>query len=259
MIGLDYSHAMRSHCLAHTVLPSSITSLTEVKRSYGKAEESVKDFVGLSPTSLARSLSLKRANARAKARHWLENPGDEYVDSDWSCQTIDGLYVMSQMKEEYGLDWTQSRREEDSTVSRLCIEDSMDSNGKIEVEGHGPEGKGIDDMDIGGTIRTVMGGRRSRGVYGTTSFSACLPSHITSVSVKEGMALVKYSYNPYKDFRDSMMQMIVETNMNIDINDSDLEELLYCYFSLNSPELHDLIERAFTDIWIEVQGALMQS
>lgn len=228
------------------------------KESYRKAdeslqdfaEESLQDFVGLSPTDLARSLNLKRANARAQVYHKLESR----VHPLWSCKSIDALYVMSQMKEECGLDRTQSRREKNKTLLRLFIEDSMDSNGKVEFEDR-PKGKGIDDVSIGGTIRKVMGGRRSRRVYGATSFSACLPSHITSEPVKEGMALVKYSYNPYMDFRDSMMQMIVDTNM--DINDSDLEELLFCYFSMNSPELHDLIERAFTDIWIEVQAAIL--
>lgn len=216
----------------------------------GFAEESLQDFVGLSRTDLARSRNLKRANARAQVHHKLESP--VHPLSSW--ESIDALYVMSQMKEECGLDRIQSRREKDKTLLTLFTEDSVDSNGKVEFEDR-PKGKGIDDVSIEGTINKVMGGRRSRRIYRSNSFSACLPSHITSEPVKEGMALVKYSYNPYKDFRDSMMQMIVETNM--DINDSVLEELLFCYFSMNSPELHGLIERAFTDIWIEVQAAIL--
>uniref|UniRef100_A0A2P2Q1V0 Transcription repressor n=1 Tax=Rhizophora mucronata TaxID=61149 RepID=A0A2P2Q1V0_RHIMU len=43
-----------------------------------------------------------------------------------------------------------------------------------------------------------------------------------------------------------MMEMIVENNMQ---SSKDLEELLACYLSLNSNEYHDLIVKAFEQIW----------
>lgn len=85
-----------------------------------------------------------------------------------------------------------------------------------------------------------MDERRSRRV--ADSLFVYFPFEIFNTCVKESVALVKHSFNPYKDFRDSTMEMILASNIDFNNSDnSDLEELLYCYFSLNSPEHHDLI------------------
>ncbi|KAE9460940.1 hypothetical protein C3L33_07166, partial [Rhododendron williamsianum] len=79
-------------------------------------------------------------------------------------------------------------------------------------------------------------GRRS-GSYGKRrSFSASL-------------AVVKSSFDPQRDFRESMVEMIVENNIRAS---KDLEELLACYLSLNSDEYHDLIVKAFQQIWFDM-------
>nr|XP_016497369.1 PREDICTED: transcription repressor OFP4-like [Nicotiana tabacum] len=59
-------------------------------------------------------------------------------------------------------------------------------------------------------------------------------------------AIVKTSTDPEKDFRESMIEMIVENNIKASKN---LENLLACYLSLNSNEYHDLIIKAFQEIW----------
>ncbi|KAL3678176.1 hypothetical protein R1sor_021132 [Riccia sorocarpa] len=64
--------------------------------------------------------------------------------------------------------------------------------------------------------------------------------------VKESVAVVKSSYDPYNDFRDSMVEMIVEKEIRGAI---DLEELLRCYLSLNSAEYHSVIVKVFADVW----------
>ncbi|CAK9267250.1 unnamed protein product [Sphagnum jensenii] len=64
--------------------------------------------------------------------------------------------------------------------------------------------------------------------------------------VKESVAMVKTSCNPYNDFKESMIEMIVEK----DIQDSDdLEELLQCYLSLNAVQFHGVIVDVFTEVW----------
>ncbi|KAK3024378.1 hypothetical protein RJ639_043282 [Escallonia herrerae] len=65
----------------------------------------------------------------------------------------------------------------------------------------------------------------------------------------ESFAIVKSSFDPQKDFRESMMEMIVENNIRAS---KDLEELLACYLSLNSDEYHDLIVKAFEQIWFNL-------
>lgn len=65
----------------------------------------------------------------------------------------------------------------------------------------------------------------------------------------ESFAIVKASIDPEKDFRESMMEMIMENNIR---NSKDLEELLACYLSLNSNQYHDLIIKAFEQIWFNM-------
>ncbi|CAI9778665.1 unnamed protein product [Fraxinus pennsylvanica] len=65
----------------------------------------------------------------------------------------------------------------------------------------------------------------------------------------ESVAIVKASFDPEKDFMESMMEMIVENNIRAS---KDLENLLACYLSLNSNEYHDLIIKAFEQIWFDM-------
>ncbi|RZS09462.1 hypothetical protein BHM03_00040561 [Ensete ventricosum] len=62
-------------------------------------------------------------------------------------------------------------------------------------------------------------------------------------------AVVKSSSDPRRDFRDSMVEMIVENNIRAS---KDLEELLACYLSLNSDEYHGVIVEVFEQIWFEL-------
>lgn len=67
--------------------------------------------------------------------------------------------------------------------------------------------------------------------------------------LSESCAVVKSSSDPQRDFRDSMVEMIVENNIR---TSKDLEELLACYLSLNSNEYHDVIVKVFEQIWFDL-------
>ncbi|KAL5732187.1 Transcription repressor ofp5 [Ranunculus cassubicifolius] len=58
----------------------------------------------------------------------------------------------------------------------------------------------------------------------------------------ESLAVKKNSFDPQKDFKDSMMEIIVERGIR---KPEELENLLACYLSLNSDEYHDHIVKAF--------------
>jgi uncharacterized protein (TIGR01568 family) len=89
---------------------------------------------------------------------------------------------------------------------------------------------------------------RCKGEEEEEEDSVTMPEELNGV-VKESVALVKSSYNPYNDFKESMIEMIVEK----DIQESrDLEELLQCYLSLNAVEYHALIVEVFTEVWCEI-------
>lgn len=59
------------------------------------------------------------------------------------------------------------------------------------------------------------------------------------------VAVVKNSDDPFQDFRQSMLQMILEKEI---YKQDDLHELLNCFLELNSPSHHDIIIQAFMEI-----------
>ncbi|EOA14359.1 hypothetical protein CARUB_v10027544mg [Capsella rubella] len=67
--------------------------------------------------------------------------------------------------------------------------------------------------------------------------------------IAKSFAIVVSSVDPEKDFRDSMVEMILENKMR---EERDLEDLLACYLSLNSNEYHDVIIKAFEKTWFHL-------
>jgi uncharacterized protein (TIGR01568 family) len=68
--------------------------------------------------------------------------------------------------------------------------------------------------------------------------------------IKESVAVVvESSYDPYGDFRESMIDMIVDQNIQ---QTTELEELLQCYLALNEPDYHQVIIEVFSDVWHEL-------
>ncbi|KAK1357090.1 hypothetical protein POM88_050346 [Heracleum sosnowskyi] len=70
-------------------------------------------------------------------------------------------------------------------------------------------------------------------------------SHLMSV------AIVEESIDPDRDFKESMMEMIMEHNMS---TKEEFEQLLACYLSLNPGIYHELIVKVFKQIWFEITG-----
>ncbi|XWS73855.1 hypothetical protein CRYUN_Cryun02cG0165100 [Craigia yunnanensis] len=65
----------------------------------------------------------------------------------------------------------------------------------------------------------------------------------------DNIAVVKNSNDPYQDFRHSMLQMIMEKQI---YSKDDLQKLLQCFLELNLPCHHDVIVKAFMEIWNQV-------
>ncbi|CAN8231418.1 unnamed protein product [Cochlearia groenlandica] len=68
----------------------------------------------------------------------------------------------------------------------------------------------------------------------------------------ESFAVVKRSSDPEKDFRDSMIEMIMENGINN--HPEELKDLQVCYLRLNADEYHDMIIKVFQ----QVQNDLIQ-
>ncbi|KAK7301578.1 hypothetical protein RJT34_12445 [Clitoria ternatea] len=85
--------------------------------------------------------------------------------------------------------------------------------------------------------------------YARRSVSSKANRGSMSTSFPDGFAVVKSSLDPQRDFRESMVEMIVENNIWAP---KALENLLACYLSLNSRDYHDLIVKAFEEIWYDM-------
>ncbi|MCD7471780.1 hypothetical protein HAX54_012448 [Datura stramonium] len=68
-------------------------------------------------------------------------------------------------------------------------------------------------------------------------------------TVFDSYAVMKSSFDPFSDFRDSMIEMITQRGIK---NSEELEELLACYLTLNCDEYHDLIIKVFRQVWFEL-------
>ncbi|KAG8085175.1 hypothetical protein GUJ93_ZPchr0010g10697 [Zizania palustris] len=66
---------------------------------------------------------------------------------------------------------------------------------------------------------------------------------------RSGIAVVKASAEPATDFRESMVEMVVENGVRAP---EDLLDLLEWYLSVNSREHHGVIMEVFRSIWIEI-------
>ncbi|PWA94357.1 transcription repressor OFP8 [Artemisia annua] len=76
------------------------------------------------------------------------------------------------------------------------------------------------------------------------SFSASLPEDVRGVFADSNCA-VKYSSDPFVDIRKSIVEML----RYVKVQDwNDVEELIYCYIALNSPEIHIYIKDAFLSL-----------
>ncbi|KAK4347276.1 hypothetical protein RND71_033615 [Anisodus tanguticus] len=64
-------------------------------------------------------------------------------------------------------------------------------------------------------------------------------------TVFDSYAVMKSSFDPFSDFRDSMIEMITQRGIK---SSEELEELLACYLTLNCDEYHDLIIKVFRQI-----------
>ncbi|OWM67065.1 transcription repressor OFP1-like [Punica granatum] len=100
----------------------------------------------------------------------------------------------------------------------------------------------------------TQGSQRKSSVSASSSSSAGSGNRRRR-SVSDSFAIVKSSADPKRDFRESMVEMIMENDIRAS---KDLEELLACYLSLNSDEYHDVIISVFKQIWFDLSAIRLQ-
>nr|XP_043622223.1 transcription repressor OFP1-like [Erigeron canadensis] len=104
------------------------------------------------------------------------------------------------------------------------------------------------------SIKIVRKTRRKKPVPRVKMISAsssekevCKTSVHDQKKLSSNCCVVKATFDPRKDLRESMIEMIAENNIRAS---KDLEKLLACYLALNSYEYHDMIIKAFEEIWL---------
>ncbi|KAJ4903708.1 Ovate family protein [Raphanus sativus] len=95
----------------------------------------------------------------------------------------------------------------------------------------------------------------SSAVPSTTHWFSDNTSSSSATPSTAAVAVEKDSEDPYLDFRQSMLQMILENEI---YSKDDLRELLNCFLSLNEPYHHGMIIRAFSEIWEGVFSAAVK-
>ncbi|CAN1230227.1 Transcription repressor OFP5 [Linum grandiflorum] len=97
-------------------------------------------------------------------------------------------------------------------------------------------------------IRAIEDMRRSSSK--TTKRKANKPEKRGFDGLKmKSFAVVKSSYDPENDFKESMVEMIKEMRIR---KTEELEELLACYLMLNCEEYHELIINVFRQVWFDL-------
>ncbi|XP_078430407.1 uncharacterized protein LOC144702290 [Wolffia australiana] len=97
-----------------------------------------------------------------------------------------------------------------------------------------------------GETELVMASSRS---VSTDDSSPPIERLKTEPLLKESVAVVKKSEDPYWDFRSSMAEMIIENDL---YEEEELEQLLQSLLVLNSKQHHPAIVLAFSDVWAAI-------
>lgn len=100
-------------------------------------------------------------------------------------------------------------------------------------------------MDTAGEVERKDESRYWHNRKNRISFSASLPDDVSGMLTVRSICAVKFSVDPFTDLRESVIEMI----QDLGIQDwEEMEELVYCYFTLNSPEIYHIIEAVFLSL-----------
>lgn len=107
--------------------------------------------------------------------------------------------------------------------------------------------KKVQSVRLENRIRRLPESTTMKRSSSSSSSSSTVMLSSSSSSVKERFAVVKKtSKEPYDDFKKSMVEMIAEMEISAA---EDLEQLLQSFLALNSRRYHEVIVRAFMEIW----------
>ncbi|XP_074310241.1 transcription repressor OFP1-like [Silene latifolia] len=128
---------------------------------------------------------------------------------------------------------------------------SKTSTHKIKEQRNSPPSRRLSASSPGGMRLKINSPKliaRKQGQNGNKNVGRKSTSSKKRRSISESFAVVKSSFDPQRDFKESMVEMIVQNNLTAA---KDLEDLLTCYLTLNLDEYHDVIIKVFKQIWCD--------
>ncbi|KAI5080843.1 hypothetical protein GOP47_0004026 [Adiantum capillus-veneris] len=240
-----------------------IISVPSWSRMYSKGEEGYGKESGIvaSPSKSPGSLNTSKQDY-AKEERMSESmrskegqkDGNESIQSDGKVACTWARSPTS-TREADGEDYTVSiatlieremgeRDAVGAMLSKSCSRREQLNGGETRVEVQGGKGKeGKEGKNERGGLNVSNDGSNKEEV------DAREDQCVEKSKVYESFAMVKCSSNPSQDFKESMMEMVLHKKLHESL---DLVELLQCYLSLNSPRYHDLIVKAFIDLWSDL-------
>ncbi|OWM65534.1 transcription repressor OFP5 [Punica granatum] len=194
-----------------------------------------------------RRRKLTRQRSRSRGKVGAENSGSSPVESQDCDSSVAGFKEIDELAPELVSD------EEPSAELRSEDLKSRRQRKSLHVSGGSPTRRARQSCRVRIHSLRSRSGTEMRG--GEQTKRAKLKSKKKSKEkgiAFERFAMVKCSFDPQRDFRDSMIEMILEIKIR---KTEELEELLACYLSLNTDEYHDLIIEVFRQIWFELSQA----
>ncbi|GMH23133.1 hypothetical protein Nepgr_024976 [Nepenthes gracilis] len=212
-------------------------------------------------TSLDRRFLLQFSPDHHPRVHSVAMDDDIIVDVDekslaWNDRKSDGLDSISEIEvspiiikpEQY----VKTKNRASAVEGSACRRSSTDGSELKEHRSSSTRRFSVSTPPTAGVKLRVNSPRIGRKAQGNTSGRRSSVSRVSRRrSISESFAIVKSSFDPQNDFRESMVEMIEQNNIRAS---KDLEDLLACYLSLNSDEYHDLIIQVFKQIWFDLNG-----
>ncbi|KAM3242897.1 hypothetical protein ACQJBY_055090 [Aegilops geniculata] len=204
---------------------------TETRRRGGRANPSASTTTDTLTSASSSSLLWEDAVAEFECG----DDGQFKMESSAATQSFSGLLRELNELEQSVVSWgRKSHRSRDDKKASTPPLEHKQATMKSGVKGGDVTTGGAKDRHVGDSVEP--------GTVG-----ACV-----EVGLDGSVAVVKQSEDPLSDFRQSMVQMIVENGI---IAGEELRQMLRRFLTLNAPHHHDVILRAFAEIWDAVFSA----
>ncbi|PPD90165.1 hypothetical protein GOBAR_DD12923 [Gossypium barbadense] len=207
----------------------------------------------LVPIHVSPDQPLRKSTKKRNPRRNFRSPPSKVLTSSVSAESFDNLvWSSSKANDDIISDADVKKIDEflpeielPPIVTKPAKFNDMvkDIKNKTKKFGHSPSGVKLRVNSPKIANRRLVQGHARRSISSNSSSSS------SRRSLSESFAVVKSSVDPQRDFRESMVEMIMENNIRAS---KDLEDLLACYLSLNSDEYHEIIIKVFKQIWFDL-------